>query len=484
MTTKSILLIPPFIKYNAGPLLGPSLLQSAARSCGYSCDVIDLNAMYIQPRAAKRIVTGKFVGDHDKPKGPRSLASVENEFMNIHLISALEQTQSFNKYSEPISSKELTRRAKYGFLTHDQIANASIILAEQQFGCYVKDILTRRVSEPPDVIGVSLLHSGQVIPAAAITNVIRKIWPQALVVWGGPHISGLGKDTIAKDLHARHFAADVFVTGHAEETFVWVLDEAKSLKSATSNLPVVLKGKSKVVSPTFDDLTVYDVPLTFPAQSTIGCAYGRCSYCTYPNIEGKPQKLDLLTSVGSVVDQAERLPGSTLSMKDSLVTPMRLIELSDCIQNRVRWSACTKLTHRLDTSRLTQLTESGLATLEVGLESLLPESQRMINKIQPLSTYEEFLNTVADLPHELSIVVNYMIGFPWEDPEAAQSKLNEAENLLQGILGKNRGLIELNRFELERLAPMAKFPEAFGIDPSRIRAWPWASVLEMEKSIE
>mmetsp|Transcript_21637 Transcript_21637/g.47049 ORF Transcript_21637/g.47049 Transcript_21637/m.47049 type:complete len:220 (+) Transcript_21637:1395-2054(+) len=184
----------------------------------------------------------------------------------------------------------------------------------------------------------------------------------------------------------------------------------------------------------------------------IGCAYGRCSYCTYPSIEGRPQKLDLVTSVGDVVDQAQRLPGSTLSLKDSLVTPNRLIELGDCIQKRVKWSACTKLSRRLDISRLSQLNNSGLATLEVGLESLMPETQHRINKLQPQSLYEDFLANVADLPHELSVVVNYMFDFPWEDPVAAQSKLNEAETLLLGILGKERGMIELNEFELERLS--------------------------------
>lgn len=208
---------------------------------------------------------------------------------------------------------------------------------------------------------------------------------------------------------------------------------------------------------------------------------GRCAYCTYPSIEGKPQKLDMTSAVTAVVEQAERLPGSTVSLKDSLVTPQRLVELSGCIQNRVRWSACTKLSPRLDNARLTKLTDSGLATLEVGLETLLSDSQKRINKIQPQSLYEDFLRTVADMNNDLSVVVNYIIGFPWEDPEVAKSKLDEAQALLTCILGKEKGLLELNEFELERLAVMARFPEAYGIDKEKITPWPWASVLEVDK---
>jgi len=170
------------------------------------------------------MATGKFVGDHDKPVGPCSLASVEREFMNSHIISALKQAPSFmdpKSYLDGISSNEAGRRAKYGFLTHDQVSEASAILAERQFGCWVKDVLLKQVSnDPPDVIGVSLLHSGQVIPSAAIIKIVRQLWPQTLIVWGGPHISGLGKQALTKDLPKRSFAADAFVTGHAEETFV------------------------------------------------------------------------------------------------------------------------------------------------------------------------------------------------------------------------------------------------------------------------
>mmetsp|Transcript_26778 Transcript_26778/g.45664 ORF Transcript_26778/g.45664 Transcript_26778/m.45664 type:complete len:87 (+) Transcript_26778:61-321(+) len=74
----------------------------------------------------------------------------------------------------------------------------------------------------------------------------------------------------------------------------------------------------------------------------------------------------------------------------------------------------------------------------------------------------------------------YMVGFPWEDPEEARSKLIVAETLLRDILGKERGMIEVNEFELERLAPMVKFPEAYGISKTSLRSWPWASVLEMD----
>jgi hypothetical protein len=138
------------------------------------------------------------------------------------------------------------------------------------------------------------------------------------------------------------------------------------------------------------------------------------------------------------------------------------------------------LSSRLDLDTLSGLRLSGLATLEVGLESLLPETQKRIGKVQPQSLYEELVSNVAKVPG-LTLVINYMTGFPWEESPAALAKREEARSILTMHLGAERARIEPNEFELERLAPMARYPERYGIDMRTIKSWPWASVLEWQK---
>jgi hypothetical protein len=89
--------------------------------------------------------------------------------------------------------------------------------------------------------------------------------------------------------------------------------------------------------------------------------------------------------------------------------------------------------------------------------------------------FEKFVSGVAEVEH-LNLVVNYMVGFPWEDPAKAMAKLNKVQVYLHTFLGSDQACIELNKFELERLAPMARFPDFYGI--SKVKAWPWASVME------
>lgn len=468
---RALLLVPPFIKYSSGPMLGPALLQSAARLAGHECSVVDLNAHYIQPRVAKRGKLGVFVGDHDKPRGDNSLSSIENDFVEDYIIPAIQNFQG-------VDCNGIQRRIKFGFFAHEQVSMAATHLACSSFGSWVGETLqAQRMTNHPDAIGVSLLHAGQVIPAVAVSIVAKTLWPSAIVVWGGPHISGLGRVALEKDLKHRSFAADAFVTGHAEQTFVQILDDIQHGKwNQSKNDPIVLNGVrgAQTVSPTFGNLCLYDSPLTLPAQSALGCSYGRCAFCTYPAIEPTPTKLRLFEAVGAVVDKANELGGS-VSIKDSLATCTRLIEIGNVIDNKVPWSACTKLSRRLDLETLNRLSSNGLATLEVGLESLLPSTQKRIGKIQSEALFEKFVSDMATTK-DLTLVVNYMVGFPWEDPEEAMAKLDQAQRILDRYLGRERARIELNEFELERLAPMARFPELYGID--QVKSWPWASVME------
>jgi radical SAM superfamily enzyme YgiQ (UPF0313 family) len=400
-------------------------------------------------------------------------------------------------FSDAHDDDAMHKRVQFGFLTHDEVKSAATAMAASSFGGWVREMLSMQSQQQqiqrsnndnddnPQVVGLSLLHAGQVIPALAVSMVARTLWPQALLLFGGPHISGLGLKQ--KDVAELSYAADVFITGHAEQTFTDLLDKVGAssgdgwkTRNTNNSMPILMSGKSgeSTVSPTFENLELYDSPLTLPAQSTLGCAYGRCTYCTYPAIEPKPVKHDLSRSVGSVVDLAVQLGGS-VSIKDSLATSSRLCAIGDHIGGRVPWSACTKLSTRLDLATLSRLQNSGLATLEVGLESLLPDTQKQIGKLQPQELFEQFVDDVANVPH-ITLVVNYMVGFPFEDSVAAYAKLDETREILENRLGSERACVELNKFELERLAPMARFPELYGI--ASVRSYPWASVLEYTTS--
>ena len=146
------------------------------------------------------------------------------------------------------------------------------------------------------------------------------------------------------------------------------------------------------------------------------------------------------------------------------------------IEGRVRWSACTKLHRALDRDLLRRLAAGGCDTLEIGLETIDPEGQQRISKRQSKELFLRVLDAAAAAG--VGMVVNYITGFPGEDAAAGVRDLGWVEEQLALRRPGLRAVLEHNGFQLERLSPMARRPEAFGV---RVTGeWPWATVLGWE----
>ena len=114
-------------------------------------------------------------------------------------------------------------------------------------------------------------------------------------------------------------------------------------------------------------------------------------------------------------------------------------------------------------------------TLEVGLETIEQEAQRVVEKRQRWETFVRSLDAAERA--RIPVVVNYMTGLPGVDPaaEAACRAVVEHELARRPTLTSK---LEHNRFQLERLSPMGVEPKNYGIRITR--TLPWSSVVEWE----
>jgi hypothetical protein len=455
--TFAVLMVPPFLKHASGPLLGPAMLAGAAAAAGHTAQVIDLNARWIaQDLGPARWTATPFVGDHDRDE------------------RLLRPTQE--------RSHEVIRRVAHrlGVAADDLLAlrvdhvTAALCAAHivEAHGSWIAHQI-RDVARPA-LVGVSVLYAGQVLWALAVTSIVRSMWPGVPVVWGGAHVTALAEE-IARD--ARYAAAaDGFVAGYAERTFVELLDAVGvdapwprgCFRAGTGLAPRALDDGRAV--PLYEDVRLpRGAPLTLPAQCSRGCLYGKCGYCTYPAIEGDFRALDGSPAAAVVAEAVRR--GARVSFKDSLLPTPLLRELAERIGGSVRWSACTKLTRKLDAAALRALAAGGCATLEFGLETLAEDAQRLIRKRQPTRLFLDTLDAAAAAG--VAVVINYMTGFPGVDAAAERSGLDVLAREIEArpeLVVK----VEHNRFELERLAPLARDPPR-GLHVSG--SWPWSSVL-------
>lgn len=462
--TYACVVVTPLIKYVAGPLLGPAILKGAGELDGYNVSVLDLNLEYI--RLSDHLKSWRqfepfFYGDHSKPEW---LNRVEDIFWR-------EIYESFN------GSVTLTSLKK-GWYDHDALDKATDTLSHSKMGELLETITHRCPTSK--LFGMSVMWSGQVVPAMLLSKIIKRNNSNVRVVWGGAHMTAI-IDQIVSDGRFGDFI-DGFLPGHCEGSFINLIESVKKGDFECPGLVIPGEspsGKPKTLvpppNPVFEDLSVYGSPkLLLPFEVSKGCAYARCAFCTYPAVEGEYVTFPL-DGLGRFVTYADNV-GAGISFKDSLIPPAMLRSIAGIIKGRVEWSACTKLSPGLDEKLLTYISKTGCRTLEVGLESLNRVTQARIDKIQPPWLLDKFLN--AEEHAGISVVLNYMTGFPWENPKESEKLLNHLSSYLRSFHGLT-ARIEHNTFNLEVLSPIARQPDRFDI--AITGSWPWSSILDWRK---
>lgn len=445
----AMVVVPPFLKIAFGPLLGPAMLAGAGRRAGHEVRIVDLNALWIQQRlsVAELREPRRFVGDHDRPPA----------------LSALHRAFK--------TELGLDRPRE----THHEVVMVAHRLADAAFGAWIKEQLS--MASEPELVGLTVMYRDQVEPALAITIVACRLWPDVPVVWGGAHVTALRDEIETDRRYGCDGLIDGFVFGYAERTWRDLLDAI-----AEKRLPgeVVEAGRGigcsaledGSVVPVFDDLDRYEpARLTIPVQWTRGCSYGQCRFCTYPSIEGSWRALPIVP-VRAVVDEAIRRR-AVVSFKDSLLDLDHLELAAALIGGHVPWSACTKISSQFDPDRLKRLAAGGLATLEIGLETLDVDAQAGIWKKQPAKAFLRLLDSAEAA--RVAVIVNYMTRLPHAD----RFEEERCKALLEDELARRPTLtsrIEHNEFQLERRSPMGLAPEHYGLRVTR--RLPWSSVME------
>lgn len=456
--TSALLIIPPLLKLGDAPLLGPARLLAAGRRGGHRVALLDANRDWLnQASRPAAVMRSTFLGDHDRP----DLGAVEREY-HEHVARAV-------RLPAP-SVQRMT-------LSHREALDAARSLAASPLAHGWRERL--RAEARPKVVGISVMYAGQVLAAMTFSRLVRDMWPEALIVWGGAHVTALC-DEICRDAIYGELV-DRYVFGYAERTWTEILDAV----AGGTDLPAAAcragAGRAERACedgdllPDFGDFELERMTHpTIPTQLSRGCEYGQCTYCTYPAIEGAARTLSMAPA-RAAVELATRC-GGVVSFKDSYLSPDLLDRLAAEIAGKVRWSACTRVSAKLDEVRLRRWAKGGCATLELGVETLTEDGQRVAGKRQGRAQVLAVLDA-ADKAG-ISLVLNYMLGFPGVDRAAQERALAELQDELRRR-PRLTAKIERNELQVERRAPMGRDPARFGI--RIVGSWPWASVLRWEQ---
>lgn len=452
----ALVIVPPPSPSETNPPLGPAILGGSAAEHGLSMVVHDLNIAYIN-KCSGRVPNRRAhtLGDHGKDRA--LLAAAAERFFSdtglrtqpaLHVPDTADQAAGMHVDFDALAA----------VVNHaiDDRSPWSSWLSGQIFDGYPK---------PPPVVGISIMGPSQVFLAAVILAMVKRRWPETTTVLGGSHVTLLARE-ITSDGRYRN-DVDVVLPGHSEEAFCRLVNSvARPHRGPLGDEPTDFSYLPRFDS---DHLTMFGSDLlTIPLQFTRGCAYARCTFCTYPVVEPHLTGFDVDRAQHAIAALVDRHGITRFSIKDSLFTVPMMLALAEILIEKgptVRWSATTKATRTL-VQHAPRLAEGGLATLEIGVETIHPAGQALFDKRADRMMLEEVLLACAE--SGITVVVNLIFGLPGETVEQADRQLSWFLDLRRQA---PRGRIDgsLNMLEIVRGSPLVQRPpagvELFGVAP-------------------
>ena len=153
--------------------------------------------------------------------------------------------------------------------------------------------IKRRIGESnPDLIGISCMISNRSREALAICKVAKEMAPEAHVVLGGQHFSGMPESLLSS-------GADYILKGEADNSLVRLIDAVNTCGNQAEIPGIVLKDGSKIFQNTlydFPDVTSLPDPVwrLFPLEK-----YWDAGMCDYEiNETGRKKFMIVITSRG------------------------------------------------------------------------------------------------------------------------------------------------------------------------------------------
>ncbi|GAB3077477.1 B12-binding domain-containing radical SAM protein [Micromonospora schwarzwaldensis] len=458
----ALIVVPPPSPSDTNPPLGPAILATVAARSGFHVEVLDLNILLLRQFGKRAGGLGHTLGDHGKD---RSGVAAAAQWLFAH--TGLRGTPPLHlpDTADPVAGMHYPLSAVTAAVT-------AAAADPEPWRAWLEEHLLATCDRPPTVVGVSLMGPSQVFVGLLVLRVVKEIWPGTTTVLGGSHVTLL-RESLQRDAGLRD-GVDLVLTGHCEDEFVAMVARLSARPIRRPLTPAKPPARAPFeYLPTFGErqLTHYDRrQVTLPVQFTRGCSYGRCTFCTYPVVEPQLTALDVAAASRTMGVLAQTYGIRRFSVKDSLFTAPMLRALAHALRQTpatdVRWSATTKASRAL-VPIAPLLAGSGLATLEIGVETISSTGQRLFDKRADPTMLQELILALAEAG--ITVVTNLIFGFPGEREEEAQAQLAWFLRL-QAAASPGRVDCSLNMLEMVRGAPMVAHPPA-GVELHGVAPW-------------
>ena len=360
--------------------------------------------------------------------------------------------------------------------TADSVSNPYLAL-------YHDHLLSQVALEDYGLVGISIIHVGQVIPGLTLARLLRKQYPNLHIVIGGSVFAR--HQDIMEDKQAlfeEFFHSIILFEGEEPlDQLIVHLKENKPLSTVPNliymeNGAVKRNGKSKALPyeqlarPTFDGLPLEKYLMPYPVlpyMASRGCYWGKCTFCTHSFIYDSYYRKDNEQRVAEDLDYlGKRYKTKYFTFSDEAISPSAFRRMSSAILSKgVQMRALGMLKFESGNVETPELFEemhrAGFIMLFFGLESANDRILSIIDKGCDQATEKLVLKNSSDAG-----IWNHLylfFGFPTEERHEAEDTIQltvENSELGTGIIHS----IGQSTFALEKDSAVYHNPAKFKID--------------------
>ena len=380
---------------------------------------------------------------------PTRLTVVDNQFSNYSIYS----------------SKDLMK------VIRDEAQNPYISLFRDKF---IRSI----VSDRPDLIGVSITATSQIIPGLTLCRLIKEAAPDLHVTIGGSIFTRL-VDNIRRCPTLFDLTDDIVVF-EGETALLELVNQLAGKKDyskvpnliyrqngkITVNQPFYSENVNQLPAPNYDgfplDRYLSPEPV-LPVQFSRGCYYKDCAFCALTLDHQNFRQKEPGRTIEELAWLKQRYGAQYFFFTDecfALSPTKRLCQ--QMIEKRldVKWTCEMRFEKNLTRDLLSSMRDAGCLKIVFGLESF---NQRVMDFMKK-GIKQEWVRRIAADCVDLGIAVHcyIIVGFPTEKEEEALDTMN--------FIVENKKLNESFGFscqpclfDLEKEAPIMSDPAGYGI---------------------
>ncbi|MCQ9207688.1 MAG: B12-binding domain-containing radical SAM protein [Omnitrophica bacterium] len=342
---------------------------------------------------------------------------------------------------------------------------------------YRKKVVPLLEKERPSVVGISITHTSEFVPAFTLARLIKTEYPETHVCLGG----ATATEVVHRIRNNRPLwdFFDSVITGPGERAFSELIEHVETRKplSEVPNLLYKDKGgiKKSLKSHRFDindactpEYVSVRPGSILPLETSSGCYWGKCIFCYYPK-EGLADIGDTenvrIRRIDLVLEDMRKLRDkydpSYISITDSSLHPKRIEKLARWnLENekKMNFSAFIRFEKEF-TSRefCAKLAEGGFLGGQAGLETGSNRVNRIINKGVDLDEVKIILRNF----YETGILIHLytIVGVPGERRKETR--------LTYDFIKKYHRMLTLDwqiySLRILEHGPLAKTGEKFGL---------------------